>query len=101
MEGLGAHEQRLVPVGQALFVRARAFRTVGGFPAQPLMEDLELARRLWREGRIRTVDACVRVSGRRFLARPVFYFLAVNLFPLAYALGVTPARLLRLYRHER
>ncbi|HET9451151.1 MAG TPA: TIGR04283 family arsenosugar biosynthesis glycosyltransferase, partial [Aggregicoccus sp.] len=91
-----------LPYGdQALFVRAAAFRAAGGFPLQPLMEDLELARRLRRLGRIRTVDARVRVSGRRFLARPLFYFLAVNLFPLAYALGVSPATLLRVYRHER
>ncbi|MFL5348559.1 MAG: TIGR04283 family arsenosugar biosynthesis glycosyltransferase [Hyalangium sp.] len=86
---------------QALFVRAEAFRAVGGFPAQPLMEDLELSRRLWRVGRIRTVDARVTVSGRRFLARPVFYFLAVNGFPLLYRLGVSPHTLLRLYQHVR
>jgi rSAM/selenodomain-associated transferase 2 len=86
---------------QALFVRAEAFRAVGGFPAQPLMEDLELSRRLWRLGRIRTVDARVTVSGRRFLARPVFYFLAANGFPLLYRLGVSPHTLLRLYQHVR
>jgi rSAM/selenodomain-associated transferase 2 len=86
---------------QALFVRAEAFRAVGGFPAQPLMEDLELSRRLWKLGRIRTVDARVTVSGRRFLARPVFYFLAVNGFPLLYRLGVSPHTLLRLYQHVR
>jgi rSAM/selenodomain-associated transferase 2 len=91
-----------LPYGdQALFVRAEAFRAVGGFPAQPLMEDLELSRRLWRLGRIRTVDARVTVSGRRFLARPVFYFLAVNGFPLLYRLGVSPHTLLRLYQHVR
>nr|WP_228530825.1 MULTISPECIES: TIGR04283 family arsenosugar biosynthesis glycosyltransferase [Myxococcaceae] len=91
-----------LPYGdQALFVRAEAFRAAGGFPEQPLMEDLELSRRLRRQGHIARVDARVRVSGRRFLARPVFYFLAVNLFPLAYALGATPEQLLGLYRHER
>lgn len=91
-----------LPYGdQALFVRAEAFRAAGGFPAQPLMEDLELSQRLWKLGRIRTVDARVTVSGRRFLARPVFYFLAVNGFPLLYRLGVSPASLLRLYAHVR
>jgi rSAM/selenodomain-associated transferase 2 len=91
-----------LPYGdQALFVRAEAFRAAGGFPAQPLMEDLELSRRLWKLGRIRTVDARVTVSGRRFLARPLFYFLAVNGFPLLYRLGVSPASLLRLYAHVR
>jgi rSAM/selenodomain-associated transferase 2 len=86
---------------QALFVRAEAFRSVGGFPQQPLMEDLELSQRLWKLGHIRTVDARVTVSGRRFLARPVFYFLAVNGFPLLYRLGVSPHTLLRLYQHVR
>jgi len=91
-----------LPYGdQAMFIRAQVFRRVGGFPAQPLMEDLELSTRLWREGRIRTVEACVTVSGRRFLARPVFYFVAVNGFPLLYRLGVSPASLLRLYAHVR
>jgi rSAM/selenodomain-associated transferase 2 len=86
---------------QAIFARRHAFDAVGGFPAQPLMEDLELSTRLWREGRLRTVNACVTVSGRRFLARPVFYFLAVNGFPLLYRLGVSPATLLRVYAHVR
>jgi rSAM/selenodomain-associated transferase 2 len=99
--GLRSRYTRLPYGDQALFIRADVFRRVGGFPAQPLMEDLELSTRLWREGRVRTVDACVTVSGRRFLARPVFYFLAVNGFPLLYRLGVSPATLLRVYAHVR
>ena len=51
--------------------------------------------------RIRILPASVRVSGRRFLARPVFYFLAVNLFPALYALGVPPAALKKLYGDPR
>lgn len=91
-----------LPYGdQAIFVRTGAFRAVGGFPDQPLMEDLELSRRLRRLGRIRIVPASVRVSGRRFLARPVPYTLAVNLFPALYALGVSPAALRRLYGDPR
>jgi hypothetical protein len=91
-----------LPYGdQALFVRADAFRAAGGFPAQPLMEDLELARRLWRLGRIRTARACVRVSGRRFLARPLFYAALANVFPLLYRAGVRPETLARLWQHVR
>lgn len=86
---------------QAVFVRREVFERAGGYPAQPLMEDLELSRRLSRLGKIRTVPACVRVSGRRFLARPVFYTVAVNVFPLLYRFGVSPARLVRLYRDVR
>ncbi len=91
-----------LPYGdQAIFVRAEAFRAVGGFPEQPLMEDLELSRRLRRLGRIRIVPVSVRVSGRRFLAHPVLHTLAVNVFPALYALGVTPATLKRLYGDPR
>jgi rSAM/selenodomain-associated transferase 2 len=91
-----------LPYGdQALFVCAEAFRRAGGYPDQPLMEDLELSRRLARIGRIRVVRSSVAVSGRRFLARPVYYTLAVNLFPALYALGVAPATLKRLYGDAR
>lgn len=91
-----------LPYGdQAIFVRAEAFRKVGGYPMQPLMEDLEFSRRLRRAGPIRKARASVRVSGRRFLARPVYYTLVVNVFPLLYALGVPPKTLARLYRDPR
>ncbi|MDZ4753326.1 MAG: TIGR04283 family arsenosugar biosynthesis glycosyltransferase [Phycisphaerae bacterium] len=91
-----------LPYGdQAMFVRTTAFHRVGGFPDQPLMEDLELSRRLRRIGRICTVSANVQVSGRRFLARPVFYTLAVNLFPSLYRLGISPKRLARIYQNVR
>lgn len=53
---------------QALFVTRAAFRAAGGFPEQPLMEDIELSRRLKRLG----PPACPRVrlvtSGRRWEA---------------------------------
>lgn len=91
-----------LPYGdQALFVRVEAFWRAGGFPDQALFEDLELSRRLRRLGRIRTVRSQVTVSGRRFLARPIFYTLAVNLFPALYALGIAPATLKRLYGNPR
>jgi rSAM/selenodomain-associated transferase 2 len=98
---LRARLTRLPYGDQAVFVRRTAFERVGGFPDQPLMEDVELARRLRRLGRIRTVAGVVRVSGRRFLASPVRAVLAMRLFPLLYRLGVPPARLARLYGDPR
>lgn len=86
---------------QALFVRADAFRSAGGYPEQPLMEDLELSRRLWALGRVRTVPVPVEVSGRRFLARPVYYSVIMNTFPMLYRLGVSPRDLARWYAHVR
>jgi len=86
---------------QAVFVRRSAFERVGGFPDQPLMEDVELARRLRRVGRIVTAPAVVEASGRRFLARPVRAVVAMRLFPLLYRLGTPPALLARLYGDPR
>jgi uncharacterized protein len=91
-----------LPYGdQAVFVRAETVRAVGGFPELSLMEDLAFARRLRRHGRIRTVRARVRVSGRRFIARPVGYTVAVNVFPILYRLGVPPPLLARFYGDVR
>jgi len=91
-----------LPYGdQALFVRAPVFRALGGFPPIPLMEDLALSRLLRNAGRLRIVPARVRVSGRRFLARPIFYTSIVNLYPALYRLGVPPSLLARFYRAVR
>ncbi len=65
------------------------------------MEDLELSRRLRRLGRIRVVPSRVTVSGRRFLARPIYYTVAANVFPAMYALGVASATLKGLYDDPR
>ena len=86
---------------QAIFVRRDAFARVGGFPDQPLMEDLELSRRLRRLGRIATVPAVVRVSGRRFVARPIRFTLIARTFPTLYRLGVPPRLLARFWGDVR
>lgn len=86
---------------QALFLRAREFFAVGGFPDQSLMEDIELCRRLARRGRIVTAPRSVRVSGRRFLAHPLRDTLLVNTFPLLHRLGVDSDTLARWYRDVR
>lgn len=91
-----------LPYGdQALFVRREVFQRLGGFPAQPLFEDLEISRRLRKIGRICTVPASVRVSGRRFMARPFYYAILMNLLPALYRIGVPPARLARAYGDVR
>ncbi len=82
-------------------MRREAFARAGGFPDLALMEDLELARRLRRLGRIVTVPAVVRVSGRRFVAAPLRSTFLINVFPLLYRLGVPPRVLARLYDDPR
>ncbi len=91
-----------LPYGdQAMFMRTEVFREVGGFPPIELMEDLALSRSLRARGRVRVVPARVRVSGRRFIERPLLYTAIVNIYPLLYRLGVPPALLARFYRAVR
>jgi hypothetical protein len=51
---------------QAQFFRRDLLDRQGGFPAQPIMEDIELCRRLGRLGRTVYLDRPVVVSARRF-----------------------------------
>lgn len=51
---------------RALFVRRACFELVGGFPQQPLFEDLEMVRRLCRVAGFRIVPRAVVTSARRF-----------------------------------
>jgi rSAM/selenodomain-associated transferase 2 len=54
---------------QAIFVERSTFAAVGGFPDQPLMEDIELSKRLKRVGPPGCLRARVLTSGRRWEAR--------------------------------
>ncbi|MBI3838720.1 MAG: TIGR04283 family arsenosugar biosynthesis glycosyltransferase [Planctomycetia bacterium] len=51
---------------QAQFFRRKCLESLGGFPDQPIMEDVELSRRLRRLGRPIYLDYPVVVSARRF-----------------------------------
>lgn len=92
---LRASYTRLPYGDQAIFARRSAFDAVGGFPEQPLFEDLELSRRLWTVGRVTVLPDEVRISGRRFVRRPVASTLIMNVFPVLYGLGVRPEVLAR------
>jgi rSAM/selenodomain-associated transferase 2/rSAM/selenodomain-associated transferase 1 len=51
---------------QAIFVRADVFRSIGGFADQPLMEDIELSRRLLKLSRPACLDQRVQTSARKW-----------------------------------
>ncbi len=58
---------------QAIFAMRAAFDAVGGFPDQPLMEDVEISRRLKRRcGRPACLREKVTTSGRRWDQRGVW-----------------------------
>lgn len=78
---------------QGIFVRTTVFRRLGGYRDVALMEDLDLTRRLKREGRTVLVRTPLRTSGRRFIARGpwrTFFFIVWLL--LLETLGLDPQR---------
>jgi len=83
---------------QALFVRRDVFEALGGFPDIPLMEDIELTRRLKRRGRQAALRERVTTSARKWeregVARTIGLMWTLRLL---YACGVSPARLHRWY----
>lgn len=84
---------------QAIFVARELFREAGGYPDIPLMEDVELSSRLKRRGPPLCLRERVVSSSRRWESRGILLtiFLMWTL-RLAYALGVSPARLAHWYR---
>lgn len=87
---------------QALFVRRDAYRQAGGFAPLPLMEDVDLCRRLWHVGRLVQLDLAVTVSARRWEREgPLYTTLRNSTLATLFYLGVDPVRLKRWYADER
>ena len=78
------------------------FEALGGYADLPLMEDVDLIRRLRRQGRLLFPAAEVRTSARRWQRDGWVRRSATNVTLLAgYALGASPARLAQHYFHRR
>lgn len=91
-----------LPYGdQGLFLRAAAFRSLGGYPEMPFMEDLELARRLRRRGRIVTAPLAALTSARRWESLGILRATLLNqFFLLAYLAGMPPRRIAHWYDRQ-
>ncbi|HZO83032.1 MAG TPA: TIGR04283 family arsenosugar biosynthesis glycosyltransferase [Candidatus Binataceae bacterium] len=87
---------------QALFVRREVFARLGGYREIELCEDLDFARRLKRAGRVACLRSCVVTSARRWHRGGVLRtVLQMWLIRAAFLMGVSPARLARLYTDAR
>jgi rSAM/selenodomain-associated transferase 2 len=83
---------------QAIFVRRADFEAVGGYPDIPLMEDIELCRRLKRRGRLAALRARVTTSARKWEREgPLRTIGLMWALRLLHFCGVAPARLHRWY----
>jgi hypothetical protein len=87
---------------QGIFIHRVLFNKVGGYPLQPLMEDVEISKRLKRYATPCCLPQKLITSSRRWESAGV---LTTILFMwglrLAYWLGVSPQRLASLYRNQR
>lgn len=87
------------PYGDSgLFLRRADFERIGGFPDLPLCEDLAMAGRLRRLGRVLLARSRVHLSPRRWERDGVLRTTLRNWgIGGAFLLGVAPAKLYRLY----
>jgi rSAM/selenodomain-associated transferase 2 len=89
---------RICTGDQGIFVRAAAFAALGGYPDIPLMEDVELTRRLKRLGSVACLRLRVTTSSRKWerdgILRTILLMWALRFL---YSCGVGPGRLHRWY----
>ncbi|MCI5189939.1 MAG: glycosyltransferase [Candidatus Electrothrix sp. AS4_5] len=92
-----------LPYGdQALFMRRATYFAVGGFPEQPIMEDLALVLCLKKLGRIALTQTYVTTSARRWQQHGLVKTTLINqLMLLGRVIGVSPQQLARLYYAQR
>lgn len=83
---------------QGMFIRRDVLERIGGVPDLPLMEDVELCRRLRKTGRLVLANATVTTSARRFAKRGVIRtYLRMWAVMIRYRLGASPEELRSLY----
>ncbi len=84
---------------QAMFAARAAFEVVGGFPDQPLMEDVELSKRLLKLSRPACIAHRATTSGRRWETHGVWRtILLMWRLRWDYWRGVPVRQLARAYR---
>lgn len=87
---------------QAMFVRRSAFERLGGFSDIPIMEDVDLSRRLKRFGRVAALGAQVVTSFRRWDAcGPMRTIALMWALRFLYWVGISPGTLSRFYSMAR
>jgi len=85
---------------QAIFIRKEYFDSIGGFKEMPLMEDVELMRRIKKAGRkIYIIPDKVKTSPRRWEKEGVIYCTLRNWTLMTlYSLGIPAEKLSKFYR---
>jgi rSAM/selenodomain-associated transferase 2 len=86
---------------QGLFLRSRTFRKIKGFKDIPIMEDVEIQKRLKRLGKFVKIRKPVITSARRFVNCGIIRQQILNTgLVFLYHLGAAPSCLARFYRYH-
>jgi len=91
-----------IPFGdQALFIRKEYFNEIGGYKEIPIMEDVELMRRIKKSGsKIWIFHDRVMTSPRRWEKEGVIYCTLRNwTLQTLYFLGISPDKLVKFYEN--
>jgi len=87
---------------QALFVRRSEFERIGGYRDIPIMEDVDLAKRLRARGRMVVLEVPVTTTPRHWERLGPFATTLANWIAVtAFFLGVSPHRLAPVYHRLR
>ena len=87
---------------QALFARREAFAAVGGYPDDPLFEDVALVRRLRKVGRFEVLGSAACTSRRRWETRGFVRTVVLHwVLRAAFHVGVSPRLLGAWYAGRR
>ena len=92
-----------IPYGdQAIFVSSKVFQDLEGFSDIPIMEDVELIRRLRKKGNIVILPAPVFTSARRWQNVGILKTTLINqLVIAAYVMGIAPEVTARWYGRNK
>lgn len=92
-----------LPYGdQAIFVRRSDFEAIGGYPEIPLMEDVELVRKLRRRGDLVCLRETVTTEPRHWEALGPLFTTLLNWVTISlFFAGASPARLAPFYHRLR
>ena len=102
MANLRAEKLHLPYGDQAIFILAKTLKELGGYKEIPLLEDVDLVRRLRRIGRLAMIPVPVAVSSRRWKKLGVWKTTWINQVILAgFFLGIPPRILAHWYYRIR
>jgi rSAM/selenodomain-associated transferase 2 len=90
-----------IPYGdQAIFMDREYFNSIGGYREMPLMEEVELMRRIRKRGdSIAIIEEPVKTSDRRWEDEGAYYVTFRNwTLAVLYSLGVSPEFLVKFYK---